>query len=184
MDGRSDRGTNDRRERVRRQAIGVVTTVLTVGVMGLMAGPARASGIHAHHLIVVSNAESLGPAWARFLTGGRALWEIARPPRFPSRLVLPTSLGKLVDTPFVEYLDWRRSLDPTRFDRYHPIVGPELSRFVPTVTSVPAASATGGGHRPFNPTPQNLPEPGTLGIAIVLIGAGLAMRNRSRGRKR
>ena len=179
MDGRSDRGmsgAHDGRWRVARTG---VSTGLTFCALGLLAGPAVASPIRSHHLIVVNNAQSLGPAWARFLAGGVSLWEIARPPRFPSGLVLPTnSKGTLVDTPFVEYLHWRRSLDPARFDLVHPNIATELGQFVPPTAG---GTSTGGGTKPFNPAPQNLPEPATLPIAIVLGGAGLAWRRRIAG---
>lgn len=35
--------------------------------------------------------------------------------------------GLLPDTPFNRYLHWRRSLNPTRFDFYHPRLGPILA---------------------------------------------------------
>lgn len=179
MDGRSERGTQGR-----RVARVMIAASVALGAFGPAAGPAGASGIRRHHLIVVSSAQSLGPSWARFLSGRETLWESARPPAFPSGLVLPTRLGRLVDTPFVDYLNWRRSLDPARFDHYHPNVGPELALPAPHLMPTPAATATGGGTKhPFRPAPQNLPEPGSLGIAVVLLGAGLAVRNRARGRR-
>lgn len=173
MDGRSNRGTTERRSRV-------VTAGLTLGVLvGLIAGPARASAILGSNLIAVTDVSSLGPAWEQFLLGGPALWALESPPPFPSGLVLPTSNGQLVDTPFVNYLEWRRSLDPSRFDLNHPNIATELGQFVPTSTSVPGSTSSGGGTtHVFNPTPQNLPEPGTFWIAVTLIGAGLATRLR------
>jgi hypothetical protein len=130
-------------------------------------------------LIAVNDVTSLGPAWEQFLLGGEALWAVTSPPAFPSGLVLPTSGGKLIDTPFVDYLEWRRSLDPSRFDLNHPNIASELAQFVPPAVSVPAGDTTGGGTtHPFKPTPQNLPEPGTFWIAVTLIGAGLATRVR------
>ncbi len=163
--------------------------VLAVSAAGLLARPAVASPIRSHHLIVVSNVDSLGPAWARFLEGGIPLWEVRKPPRFPSGLVLPESQGVLVDTPFVDYLLWRRSLDPTRFDHYHPFIGPLLGQGLtpPTSTHSSVATPRGGTPRsglgddhPANPQPQQgVPEPGTLSVALVLIGAGYAWQRRN-----
>ncbi|MCA1684532.1 MAG: hypothetical protein LC745_00815, partial [Planctomycetia bacterium] len=135
--------------------------------------------IRRHHLIVVNDVQSLGPSWARFLREGVSHWQVVRPPRFPSGLVLPTSQGRLVDTPFVDYLFWRRSLDPTRFDVYHPNVGPELGQFALRPSAHPRATSTVVSHRPLHPAAQNLPEPGTLAIAIVLVASRLAWRGRA-----
>ena len=91
--------------------------------------------------------------------------------------MLPTSGGTLVETPFVDYLEWRRSLDPSRFDLNHPNIATELGQFVPPAVSVPSGDTTGGGTtHPFNPTPQNLPEPGTFWIALTLIGLEASRR--------
>ena len=48
-----------------------------------LGGPGRASSIRSHHLIVVSGGNSLGPAWARFLSGGRASWDLGLAAAFP-----------------------------------------------------------------------------------------------------
>lgn len=161
----------------------MIAAGVALWVVGWVSCPAGASGIRGHHLIVAKHAQSLGPAWGGFLSGGQSVWETAKAPRFPSGLALPSHLGRLVDTPFVDYLSWRRSLDPARFDHYHPNVGPELALMTTPVRATPAATTMGGVPKhPFRPTPQNLPEPGSLGIAFVLLGAGLAVRNRVRGR--
>ena len=69
---------------------------------------------------------------------------------------------------FVQYLEWRRDLDPARFDRWHPIEGPILARVTPsTATPDPV----------INPQPQTIPpavpEPGSLTLSLALVGAGL-----------
>lgn len=53
-----------------------------------------------------------GPRWQAFLAGGPALWAVEMPPPFPSHIKLATEDGQIVETPFVEYLIWRRDLDP------------------------------------------------------------------------
>jgi hypothetical protein len=140
---------------------------------GFEVSPASASPIHRHR-IVVSSAQSLGPAWARFLEGGPSLWAVRKSPRFPSGLVLPTSNGKLVDTLFVDYLTWRRLLDPARFDHFHPNLAVSLT--APRTTPVRSTSVM--ARHPFNPAPQNLPEPSAFLLMFALFGVAFLFRAR------
>ena len=184
----SNQGRGDRVSRSRTAVRRVALAGLTVCALFLAADTAGASAIHRHHLIVVTGEASLGPAWARFLAGGTALWASHRAPRFPSGLVLPTSDGRLVDTPFVDYLLWRRALDPSRFDFYHPNVGPELAELLtpPRITPHVSTAVSKKPHKVHpalvHPAPQSLPEPGTFVIALVLACAGLSCRGRISGR--
>lgn len=148
--------------------------------------PAGASPMRSPHPARATRSHALpanGTPWSRFLSGGPALWAEARPPRIPSGLHLLTHNGQLVATPFVEYLSWRRSLSPARFDHYHRVVGPELGMLLPppTVpTSTPIAGGISQGGPPaLNPQPENgAPEPGALTMAFTLIAAGLWYRRR------
>src|SRR5262249_12044130 len=139
-----------------------------------MPRPTFASPIQGETLTVATEA-ALGPAWERFLAGGPALWAVEPPPSFPSGLLLPTANGVVTETPFVDYLIGRRSLDPARVDQNHPNIAPMLdARDPPAATPAPSPGAT----RPLrvpgpNPHPQQgpaVPEPGTL-----LIGLGMGV---------
>ncbi len=89
--------------------------------------------------------------------------------------VSAAATGVLPQTPIVQYLMWRRSLNPARFDFYHPRLGPILQQNL--ITSVPP---TVGGEKitpptppvtpPDNPPPQ-VPEPSSLAIAVMLVSA-------------
>jgi hypothetical protein len=126
---------------------------------------------------------SFGPAWQKFLAGGPALWAVESPPPFPSHIRLATDNGLIVETPFVEYLIWRRDLDPARFDHFHPIIGPILGTLpqtlvppsVPQPPTVPVPSL-------FNaPPPPPVPEPPMLPLALTLVGAAIAYQRRRAG---
>ncbi len=97
-----------------------------------------------------------GPRWQAFLAGGPALWAVEAPPPFPSHIKLATEDGQIVETPFVEYLIWRRDLDPARFDYYHPNIGPILSSLPQTL----------------------IPEPPMLPLALTIAGAAIAYQRR------
>lgn len=149
--------------------------------IGLVTGSATASPIRRHRIIVVRNVDSLGSAWAHFLEGGPTRWAAVQSPRFPSGLLLPTTNGQLIDTPFVDYLDWRRSLNPRRFDHYHPFIGPALGNLIPptnlTTPIPPPSSISSAGEPSVNPAPQiGTPEPGSLAMSLTLIGAGILWR--------
>lgn len=102
--------------------------------------------------------------------------------------------GVLEDNSVVQYLTWRRSLNPTRFDTYHPMIGgmirrSQLASVPPTLPQVPS---TGGetptptgtlppiviGRDPSTQVP--IPEPGTLAIGLVLAGSCVWVHRRQR----
>jgi hypothetical protein len=147
--------------------------VFAVAALGLLlASPTHASAIHSYANLKLRTEASLGPAWQRFLTGGAALWAVVKPPPFPSGLVLAKSNGLLVETPFVTYLQWRRNLDPTRFDHYHPVVGPELAQLTTPAVTI-ATNPTGQTLAPpssTDPQPQTtvVPEPDAIVVALAL----------------
>jgi hypothetical protein len=164
-------------------------TLLSLAVVGSISVSAQASPIRASSR-VVTDIDSLGPVWAQFLSFGPTFWAHHHAPPIPSGLILPTQNGLLVETPFVEYLSWRRSLAPARFDYYHPIIGPELGLLKPptptstsTSTSTPTPSGTtrGGGGKPVNPVLQStVPEPGSILIAVVMVGSAFGWGLRKR----
>jgi hypothetical protein len=107
--------------------------------------------------------------------------------RVPAALrPLHPQAGLLVETPFVDYLRWRWSLNPERFARFHPHVAAMLQiddrlrhtvATLPSVTSVTPSSTTPTiPPHTINPGPQVIippaaPEPATGLMAIVMLGA-------------
>ena len=148
--------------------------VLAVCLAGPVPGRSRleASPIKTTTVVTSDTAATLGPAWAKFLIGGPFFWSVTPPPSFPSNLQLETNNGRVVDTPFVDYLVWRRNQDPTRFDFYHPVIGPELASLIitPKTPSNP----------PVNLQPQlpGVPEPGGLVMALMIVTAFAGWRQR------
>lgn len=173
--------TKDQRTRTRPR--GILCALAVACGLHVSSGTVSASAIRRHHVHAASYTPeaSLGPAWQRFLSGGPSLWAIAKPPRFPSHLVLATQNGVLVQTPFVSYLEWRRSLDPTRFDYYHPRIAGVLAQFL-TTPATPLGSTPGSTPAtPMTTQPQNtVPEPGTFAATLTLFGLGLWWRGRLR----
>lgn len=182
MDGRTGRNVwTDIMRHLPR--VSLVTAFLTLVPAS---EPARAGVIRSHAFAGPVRTElTLGPAWSRFLAGGPARWAVTRPPRFPSGLSLLTRNGQIVDTPFVDYLIWRRNLNPVRFDRYHPFIGPALGQLLPPPSPPKPPTAVPGQIDPpiTPPRPQvGTPEPGTISIAVILAGIALAYRKRSIGK--
>jgi hypothetical protein len=173
-------------ERRNARRMGVLHAVTLLGVLHVMGGTADASPIHRHKVHAAqafATEASLGRAWRQFLSGGPSLWAVEKPPKFPSHLVLATSNGILIQTPFVAYLEWRRSLAPVRFDFYHPRVGAELAQLLsPTSAGAPTITTQGGGSTPPAVVqPQNsVPEPGTFAATLTLFASGLWWRGRLR----
>jgi hypothetical protein len=106
--------------------------------------------------------------------------------------------GLLPQSPLVSYLEWRRSLDPTRFDHYHPRIGALIAQDLATVstnalpapplpTVLPPVLVRDTGNPPpvLVPAPQTVPtpEPNTAIILACLLGtAATARRWRRRAR--
>ena len=109
--------------------------------------------------------------------------------------------GLISNIPYHKYLLWRRSLDPNRFDRYHPILGAILaedqrlralpcppSGVSPGTTSpgvgAPAGGGSGGGPGGGGPgggdTPS-VPEPSTF--VLTLLGSAAILARGMRGRR-
>jgi hypothetical protein len=99
-----------------------------------------------------------------------------------SLTVTPLSTQLLPNTPYFNYLRYRRSLDPARFDRYHPLIGAILgleisgpptvpTRLIPVNQHFDAAAARAR----FAATPQQFtarnPVPGAL-FALESPGTG------------
>ncbi|WP_152050983.1 hypothetical protein [Tautonia marina] len=110
-------------------------------------------------------------------------------PQFLDVLLVPDVSGLLAESSTLDYLRWRRNLNPTRFDRNHPFIGPALERdrlvrnqsplpmppvTVPTNPEVPIIPPTTpevpgpilGGGRPSPQVP--IPEPASIALWAVL----------------
>ena len=108
-------------------------------------------------------------------------------PRVPKGLSLAHNLdGTLAPSAFRDYLLYRRALDATRFDRYHPVIGPQLNPELPQLPMVTVPPITAPAPQ-FVPAPltaparQTVPEPSSLLIGVVMI-AGVAYVKRRRTR--
>lgn len=162
----------------------VLTAVLILTNTFPASRPCLASHIRTHrpHATAIHSEATLGPTWIRFLNGGQALWAVVKPPPIPSHLVLARQNGFLVETPFVDYLYWRRSLNPARFDLFHRTLGPALGQLTPpSATGVSATGITPQASTPptTNAVPQNgVPEPSGLAIGLMLVGVALVLRHR------
>src|SRR4051794_26267469 len=113
--------------------------LLAVALLGVLpASPAPASPIR-HH----SDPAPRRPARERdsltaFLVGRPGLRPSLRAPRTLAEVRLAAADGLLTETPFVDELLRRRSLNPARFDHYHPRLGPILAAVPLRPPQVPA----------------------------------------------
>jgi hypothetical protein len=95
-------------------------------------GHAHAQAAHGH---AHAQAET-ATGWNNYLAGGPLYWAKADPPVITGqiRALMHEALksADAVANPNVEYLLWRRSLDPSRFDSFHPKMGRQLASILPT----------------------------------------------------
>jgi hypothetical protein len=169
--------------------IGIGLVVTSWGVWD--SRPASASPIKgAHHDEEAVLAErAAGGSWSAYLLAGPKLWStMVHPSVTPEvRASIWRALGsdRAESNPWVEFLLWKQSLDPTRFAHYHPHVVPVLDRIsrenliTPvTQTSTPPSTVT-PITEPQSLTPA-VPEPGAWLLAFGMTGWGLWWRRRQR----
>jgi hypothetical protein len=174
-------------------------------VGAIPAGTARSGPIQ--HRQATTQGNPAFTAWNRFLAGGETEWEHHAPPKITAQIhvLMNRALNSADPTANanVQYLMWRRDLDPARFDHWHPRIGPMLQALetspattpvttspqvlTPPSSSMPGSSAIATNPSPApsvtsepstgpqttSPAPESIPEPGAFSIALVLIGAGL-----------
>lgn len=93
--------------------------------------------------------------------------------------------GGLLLTPFVDYLLWRRDLNPARFDANHPRVAEVFSQLAELPAIEALATAEPIVSTPFPDVPNAIsaaqeivPEPSGLAIGVSLLGAWAFWRRR------
>lgn len=149
--------------------------------------------------VLPSTSTSLSGGWASFLAGGEPTWSSRPSPRYTAGVrnavlqLLNGDPSVAAASPLIDYFVWRRNLDPTRFDSYHPFIGPRLPQgFIPPVPQVippvvpPVTPTVDPPLIPPVPSiePPQVPEPSTL-VVIVLGAAGACLVRRARhGRTR
>jgi len=119
-------------------------------------------------------------AWTDFLSKGTATWSTTHAPAFTPAIrstiwqVLKTDTqGESLVNPMIDYLEWRRSLDPTRFAHYHPNLSPALAQLLdipPLPTGVPTPTTTSDPQT----APQELSSPTTTTSPQTVTPAAVA----------
>ncbi len=142
-----------------------------------------------HEAMLASRAQQQQNYWQRYFT--RALQQHQLNVKGPNalRVLSASPSGVLPHTAFVEYLQWRRGLNPARFDHFHPQLGQMLLQdqiarsTVPPPVVVPKGPVEPGGVNPPPPIGPQVPEPNSGLIALVLIGAGVSARRWASGQR-
>jgi hypothetical protein len=180
--------------------------LLLLGMGWLFSVPAQAAPVRRY--TVPAGELPVFRAWSNHLSAGPQVWSTRRPPPFTPGIqstiwqVLRTdSPAQALNNPMIDYLLWRRSLNPVRFDSNHSRLGPSLSQLLtlqPPTTSpglpppnavpqVPAPTRPQTVESPpiISPRPQEppapIPEPSSLLVAVGILGFGVMYR-RLRGR--
>jgi hypothetical protein len=129
--------------------------LLALLVLGLSEMTAEASPIK-HH--AVSNKSSSGvQIWDEFIAKGPSSWARVHPPKMSAQTSQTMhevwreefKSADAVSYPNIQYLLWRRALDPARFDHWHPGMGKALESLLPVPSSAPTLT--------LGSTPQTQP---------------------------
>jgi hypothetical protein len=144
--------------------------ILVLLVLGLSGMTAEASPIkrHAH----LAGSPGSVRVWEEFVAKGPSYWAQVDPPEMSSQTSramhhLWAKEFKSADPawyPEIQYLLWRRALDPVRFDHWHPGMGKALESLLPTLS--PGPTTTLGSNpqtEPVGPTTtSSATSPATL----------------------
>jgi hypothetical protein len=122
---------------------------LVLLVLGLSRMTAEASPIK-HHAALAGRPGSV-QVWNEFVARGPAYWARVQHPTMSSQTsqtmheVWKQELKSADPTayPNIQYLLWRRSLDPARFYHWHPRLGQSLESILPPLTSAPTTTTLG-----------------------------------------
>jgi hypothetical protein len=144
--------------------------------------------------ILASQARAQAVEWRQandfYARALRNRWATA--PRIPQmRLLRATAEGLLPEVPMVQYLRWRRGLNPAQFDRNHPNIAAMLVRDAAVRPTVSVAQIP--GPRPSDTIPPDrvgipsaqsaaIPEPSSLLLGLTLMGAGALWARSARRR--
>jgi PEP-CTERM motif len=165
----------------------VLTGALLIGMQPLQAAATK-------KLVLTPSEAQTFEAWTQFLAGGTQTWSTTHAPAFTPAIestiwqVLKTDTeAQAISNPMIEYLEWRRSLDPTRFTSYHPNLSPALAQLLSSrslPTNPPSPTAPQVLSNPATPSaapkvfPPAVPEPSSLLLAAAMTGWGIWWRRR------
>jgi hypothetical protein len=157
----------------RDRLLGLIVAVLA----GSAPGPAHAAAVK-KHIITPAN-ERVFVAWTHYLSAGPQRWSTKHAPPFTPAIqstiwqILKTDTqGQSLANPMIDYLLWRRGLDPKRFTANHTRLSPALAQLLsapstpagvppPTYTPVPQATTT-PTTTPITTAPQTATAPQTV----------------------
>jgi PEP-CTERM motif len=187
-------------KRGRTGAVRLFSLILTGG---LLFGPQPLQAAATKKFVLTPSEAHTFEAWTKFLAEGTPTWSTTHAPAFTPAIkstiwqVLKTDTeAQSIANPMIDYLEWRRSLDPTRFTHFHPNLSPALAQLLsspslpsnvppPTFTPVPetatapqvlSSPATPAGAQTVAPPP--VPEPSSLLLAVAMTGWGIWWRRR------
>jgi hypothetical protein len=123
---------------------------LVVLVLGISRMAAEASPIK-HHTVLAGRPGSV-QLWTEFVAQGPAYWARVHHPTMSAQTsqtmhrVWRQELKSADPTayPEIQYLLWRRSLDPARFDHWHPRLGQSLESLLPLPTTTSGSTPQPG----------------------------------------
>ena len=169
----------------------VLTAALILGIQ-----PVQAAAIK--KLVLRASEAQTFEAWTKFLAAGTPTWSTTQAPAFTPAIrsaiwqVLKTDTeAQAIANPMIEYLEWRRSLDPTRFTSFHPNLSPALAQLLsspslptnpPLPTDTPVTETTTAPQVLSSPAtlsaapqgfPPSIPEPSSLLLAAAMTGWGI-----------
>ena len=174
----------------------VLFLLLALATAPASAGPIR-PGVKARAREMVSLQRTSANPWGAYWKAAlKYHWKQVHSPRAESMLRISAD-GTLPNSPFVQYLTWRQSLNVKRFNFYHPGLVRMLRRVRPAAipplcTPIRPPGFTPIEPSPFSPSdtnlPQNLnppqiPEPTTGVMALLMIGSAVVARRWSRSKR-
>jgi hypothetical protein len=186
---------------------------LSSALLGLGVIDCRPAGAATIRRFVLPSGEApVFRAWTNYLSAGPQVWSRTKAPAFTPGIrgtiwaVLKSDTqAQSLANPMIDYLLWRRSLKPERFDANHPRLGPTLNQLLsfsptpvitppvttplPAYSPVPQSTPTSTSPQIVTPppvvitppepaAPTPIPEPSSVLLATGMLGWGIWWRRR------
>jgi hypothetical protein len=163
---------------------------LCAGALVLCSATVVAEPVRKHHE-AASESQETYTTWSEFLKAGPSVWGTHEHPIWD--FTVREAVWKAIKTdpggtsPMIEFLLWKQSLDPARFDLYHPKIGPAIDKLVktsptqvssPPATTTPTSSTSPSEGQTLSPPGTETPEPSTWLVVIGMAGWALWRRRR------
>jgi hypothetical protein len=177
------------------QMPGWSSACLAARVGGIVLGTFLAGSVRVDAAAIHSNHEKalVNPAdyrtWSEYITGGPNVWSHVAHPALNQEIEAAMWKNIRSDPPpdtsaLVNYFLYKQSLDPARFDHYHPRLARALAKIEAQLVNPTTSPTTSTQPQTITPpSSSSVPEPSTVFLTLGMASYAIWWRRRARREK-